>query len=277
MIQEPQRTYVLELWNALGSAAENFVLVGGQALKFTLPDARATKDFDFVLDVVSIRELGLPIGRVLEGLGYTVIPESRRNFQFEKRIPNTPHVMRIELMGPAGLERQSGFRIAVDAGVHARACDGGEIALAESDVYEITGVLPTGERACAPIRVTRPHALVLMKVLAMDDRYRNLRGMQHYEHDRESARVHVADIVAVLSAQVDPHLFRTRFIAQLDCADGIRERAARLSIEYFSHANCPGLLLYEEYLHETLAFDDTAEITREVSRAEKLVQTLAFS
>ena len=32
MIPEPQRTYVLELWSELGSAAADFVLVGGQAL-----------------------------------------------------------------------------------------------------------------------------------------------------------------------------------------------------------------------------------------------------
>ena len=55
MIPEPQRTYVLELWSELGSACAGFVLVGGQALKFAIPHARATKDFDFVLDVVALR------------------------------------------------------------------------------------------------------------------------------------------------------------------------------------------------------------------------------
>jgi hypothetical protein len=38
-IPEPQRTYVLELLTALGPAAEGFVLVGAQALKFVLPHA----------------------------------------------------------------------------------------------------------------------------------------------------------------------------------------------------------------------------------------------
>ncbi len=56
MIPEPQRTYVLELMTSLGRAAEGFILAGAQAMKFLLPQARATRDFDFVLDVVFIRE-----------------------------------------------------------------------------------------------------------------------------------------------------------------------------------------------------------------------------
>ncbi|MGC2332302.1 MAG: hypothetical protein WA581_12675 [Candidatus Acidiferrales bacterium] len=36
MIPEPQRTYVLELMAALGSAANDFVLAGAQAMKFTV-------------------------------------------------------------------------------------------------------------------------------------------------------------------------------------------------------------------------------------------------
>lgn len=223
MIQEPQRTYVLELWNALGPAADDFVLAGGQALKFALPYARATKDFDFLLDVASIRETAVPVGRILEGLNYTVVPESR-NFQFEKPIPNSPHIMRVELMGPAELKRRSDIRIDVDKGVHARACIGGGIALAESDRHMIDGFLPTGQPARALVRVTRPHALVLLKCFAMDDRHRNLRGIEHYEHDRESARVHVADIVAVMSAQLNASEFVRQFVAQLERAPELRQR-----------------------------------------------------
>ena len=94
--------------------------MGGQALKFAVPEARATKDFNFVLDVASIREAALPVGRVLEALNYTVVAESR-NFQFQKPIPNSPHIMRVELLGPAGLKRRSDIRIDVEKGVHARA------------------------------------------------------------------------------------------------------------------------------------------------------------
>ena len=36
MIPEPQRTYVLELLAALDSAADDFVVAGVQAMKFTV-------------------------------------------------------------------------------------------------------------------------------------------------------------------------------------------------------------------------------------------------
>ena len=56
MIPEPQKAYLLELLEPLGPAADEFVLVGGQALKFVLGHARATKDFDFLLDAISLRQ-----------------------------------------------------------------------------------------------------------------------------------------------------------------------------------------------------------------------------
>jgi hypothetical protein len=45
MIPEPQQTYLLEFLAALGPAAKDFVIAGAQAIKFTLPEARGTKDF----------------------------------------------------------------------------------------------------------------------------------------------------------------------------------------------------------------------------------------
>ena len=52
MIPEPQKTYVLELLQALGPAADEFVVAGAQAMKLMVDRTRATKDVDFVLDVV---------------------------------------------------------------------------------------------------------------------------------------------------------------------------------------------------------------------------------
>jgi hypothetical protein len=48
MIPEPQRTRVLELLAALGSAADDFVVAGAQAMKFALDASRGTKDVDFL-------------------------------------------------------------------------------------------------------------------------------------------------------------------------------------------------------------------------------------
>jgi hypothetical protein len=57
----------LELLNALGQAADDFVVAGAQAMKFVLERARATKDsrnqgLDFVLDVIGLQGENLSIG-----------------------------------------------------------------------------------------------------------------------------------------------------------------------------------------------------------------------
>jgi hypothetical protein len=99
LIPEPRRTYLLELLNALGPAAEDFIVAGAQAMKFAVAQARATKDVDFLLNVVALRKAPLQLAQVFEKLGYTPVPESR-NFQFEKPIPGSSEKMRIEFMAP---------------------------------------------------------------------------------------------------------------------------------------------------------------------------------
>jgi hypothetical protein len=164
MIPEPQRTYVLELLSALGPTSEDLVLAGAQAMKFALDKARATKDVDFVLDVIALRAESLRLAEVLAGLGYTAV-EGARNFQFEKDIPNSREKMRIEFMAPEEYKRRADFRVDVQQGVHALACTGGTIALAESDTRALTGHLPNGDAFAGNVRVTRSHALVMLKLL----------------------------------------------------------------------------------------------------------------
>ena len=170
MIPEPQRTYVLELLAALGPAAKDFVIAGAQAIKFTVKDARGTKDVDFILNVIALRAEPLQLEAVLKRLSYTAIAGAR-NFQFEKTIPNSKEIMRIEFMAPEEFKRAADFRVDVQKGIHARACTGGTIALAESDEYPLEGRLPDGQPYAARVRVTRPHALVMLKLLALFDRF----------------------------------------------------------------------------------------------------------
>jgi hypothetical protein len=109
-------------------------------MKFMVDRARATKDIDFVLDVVKLRGEPLSLSAQLEKLGYTVVVERSRNFQFEKPIPNSRETMRIEFMAPAELRRgETDFRVDVQKGVHARACTGGAIAVAESETHQLVG------------------------------------------------------------------------------------------------------------------------------------------
>ncbi len=81
----------------------------------------------------------------------------------------------------------------------------------ESAPHAISGKLADGSPFETSIRVTKPHALVMLKLLALDDRYRNTRGLAEARHDREEARIHAADIVAIVSVQPDADKFKTDF------------------------------------------------------------------
>lgn len=272
MIPEPQKAYLLELLVPLGPAADELVLVGGQALKFVLGHARATRDFDFLLDAISLRERPAHLAKKLAALGYTVVPESR-NFQYEKPIPGTNEVMRVEFMAPRELKRDNDFRVDIEKGLHARECLGGTIALQESDIHEIQGALPDGTPARASLRVTRSYALVFLKLLALDDRYRNLRGPDHAEHDRNEARVHASDIIAILNAAVDVTAFRDAFYGQFASDATLGMRVTDHLRTYFRDDTSPGMLLYEEALRSGGAVDreTRTQLANELGRAFRMV------
>lgn len=276
VIPEPQRTYLLELLSALGPAAKGLVLVGGHALRFMIARPRATRDFDFVLDVVYLRGCDTSLASVLASLGYSVA-ENARNFQFEKPIPNSPEVMRIEFMAPAEFARRDEIRVDVQNGVHGRACVGGSIVVVETDGYEVVGSLPDGRPARVEVKVTRPHALVFLKLLAMDERYHNVRGSAHAEHDREEARIHAGDIVAVLSAQANLGEFRNRFARQFGQDAALKGRAYQIIRDYFRDETKPGLVLYGESLITSLPSDETVrDLGSELHRAQRLVSSFVL-
>lgn len=275
VIPEPQKTYLLELLHALGPAADEFVVAGAQAMKFMVERARATKDIDFVLDVVKLRGEPLLLAAQLENLGYAAVDGSR-NFQFEKPIPNSAETMRIEFMAPEEFRREKDFRVDIQNGVHARACTGGAIAVAESGVHQLAGRLPDGSEFTASLRVTKPHALVMLKLLALDDRYRNIRGPAEARHDREEARTHAADIVAIVSAQLDIAQFREAFQRQFESDPPLGERVSQILGEYFREDVSPGMLVYEEFLvaDKPLDRDTRREVARELERAHQLIKRI---
>jgi hypothetical protein len=276
MIFEPQRAYILELITALGSAADGFVLAGAQAMKFFIPRARGTRAFDFVLDTISLRGQPANIAGKLGELGYVPV-EGARNFQFQKTIPHSREVMRIEFMASEEHRRPSDFRVDIQEGVHARACTGGTIVLVESDPYELSGRLPSGEQVRGSLRVTRPHALVMLKCLAVDDRYQNVRGPAVAEHDRNEARVHAADIIAIVSAQSDVLGFRSGFDRQFGADRDLATKVHNIVQEYFGTETAPGFLLYEEFLVANSPAGDSDQrraVTAELDRACMLMRCL---
>jgi hypothetical protein len=223
-------------------------------MKFMVDRARATKDIDFVLGVVV---------------------ERSRNFQLEKPIPKSRETLRIEFMAPEELKPgETDFRVDVQKGVHARACTGGAIAIAESETHQLVGRLPDGLEFTASLRVTKPHALVMLKLLALDDRYRNIRGPAEARHDREESRTHAADILAIVSAQTNPAQFKEAFRRQFEADPPLGVRESRVLCEYFSESTSPGLLVYEEFLVADRPLDrdarrDVAQLVEQLLPAER--------
>ena len=178
-------------------------------------------------------------------------------------------------MAPAEFARKDDIRVDVQDGVHGRACIGGSIVLVETDEQEVKGSLPNGQPAQARIRVTRPHALVLLKLLALDDRYRNVRGLIHAEHDREEAGTHAADIVAVMSAQANLGEFRRAFGAQFGGDAPLKVRTYDTIRGYFGDESRPGLILYGESLVASQpAGESVRELATELRRAQRIVSSL---
>ena len=179
-------------------------------------------------------------------------------------------------MAPAEFVRKKNQkRVRVQNGIHGHECAGGSIVLVETDEYEVGGHLPDGKPARAKVQVTRPHAFVLLKLLAMDDRYRNVRGLAHAEHDREEARIHAGDIVAVLGAQANLGEFRNGFAGQFGQDTALKARTYQVIRDYFGDESKPGLILYGESLIAGRPSDETVrDLNDELRTAQRFVSSL---
>ncbi|MDI6808233.1 MAG: hypothetical protein QME66_04530 [Candidatus Eisenbacteria bacterium] len=130
----------------------------------------------------------------------------------------------------------------------------------ESDRVMIIGKLPSGDLARASLRVARPHALAMPKLFATDDRYRNIRGPEEAEHDRNKARIHGADFVFIVRANIERPDFRVSFRSQFGDDLDLRDEALGIISTYFANSVAPGILLYAEFCQmQGLGNDRTAE------------------
>jgi hypothetical protein len=149
-------------------------------------------------------------------------------------------------------------------------------ALAESDEYPLEGGLPDGKPYATRVRVTRPQSLVMLKLLAVYDRYHNIRGPQEARHDREEAQTHAADIVAIVKARPDLAIFKAQFEGQFGADPELGIRVNTILRDFFRDVNAPGYLLYEEYLAATLPAGRAtqSEIREESARAHRILQRI---
>jgi antirestriction protein len=83
---------------------------------------------------------------------------------------------------------------------------------------------------------------VVSKLLALDDPYRNIRGLAEARHDREEARTHAADIVAIVSAQADADKFKTDLQQQFQADAELGLRVLKILGTYFREITGPSLV-----------------------------------
>jgi hypothetical protein len=245
-VTELQKSHLIELLFELKELANSFILIGGQALPYITKSPRTTKDIDFILDVYDLRETDKSIADVLSRLNY--IPKEHY-FQFEKEI--SPELkIRIEFLASEREQRTNNIRVDIQDNIHARSCTGAEIVVRESYLKTLNGFLPNGQPAEVKIRVVKAHALLMLKLLAMDDRYRNLRGPDEYEHDRDEARVHAADTVKIVHEHIQNPDFVKSFWTQFKADKDLKDRCYAIIKDRYQDkiANSIGIILYEEFL-----------------------------
>jgi hypothetical protein len=94
--------------------------------------------------------------------------------------------------------------------------------------------------------------------------------------NREEARIHSSDIIAIVSGQVDAADFRANFDKQSDEEDALAARVGEILKHYFKSDVSPGLLLYEELLvaDQPSGSDVRRQIKEEVLRAHALISKM---
>jgi hypothetical protein len=88
----------------------------------------------------------------------------------------------------------------------------------------------------------------MLKLLALRDRYNNLRGAKEARHDREEAQTHASDIVAILKTVPDIPGFNAQFIGQFHTNPTLGLHILSLLLDFFRDITSPGLLVYSEYV-----------------------------
>jgi hypothetical protein len=116
----------------------------------------------------------------------------------------------------------------------------------------------------------------MLKLLALYDRYHNIRGPEEARHDREEAQTHAADIVAIVNARLDLAGFKDQFEGQFAPEPELGKGVNGILSDFFRDVNAPGYLLYEEYLAATLPTGRAtqAEIREESARAHRILQRI---
>jgi hypothetical protein len=111
----------------------------------------------------------------------------------------------------------------------------------------------------------------MLKLLALADRYNNIRGPEEARHDREEAQTHASDIVAILHVITDIPSFNTAFVTQFHSEAPLGISVFRILADYFRDGASPGLLLYAEHVASNLPAATRETINVEIDKALHVV------
>ncbi|HWO27444.1 MAG TPA: hypothetical protein VNO32_01460 [Candidatus Acidoferrum sp.] len=116
----------------------------------------------------------------------------------------------------------------------------------------------------------------MLKLLALRDRYSNLRGAKEARHDREEAQTHASDIVAILKAIPDMPRFTAQFTGQFHTDPALGLHVFSLLHDFFRDMTSPGLLVYSEHVAANLPQDreTPALVQAETDLAQRIVAQL---
>jgi hypothetical protein len=94
----------------------------------------------------------------------------------------------------------------------------------------------------------------MLKIIAVDDRYKNIRGVGHTDHDRDEARINAN--------------FTDKFWRQLNNNTSLKDRIVEILKTYYADIAAPGIQLYREFIRmqkgENLDEDEERRTIREV-------------
>ena len=255
MAADVLKTSLLDLWDAIGPAANRILLGGGyglylkqqhlaQAGESTLipidlwPVPRVTQDLDLFLTteiVADVKSMGA-IREALDSLNYRVIDESKY-LQFVREISET-QVVKIDLLTTQLDELKDTAGIKADdrrarptakdrPNLHADPTDGA-LGLTESALtLEVTGELTSGTAANTMVRIPHPFSYLLMKLTAYRDRKEDPSKElgQHHALDifRIAAMLTQHELAEVIERvdeyESNPQVSSCREVARSDFAD----------------------------------------------------------
>ncbi|MBI5359864.1 MAG: hypothetical protein HZA48_04695 [Planctomycetes bacterium] len=181
--------------------------------------------------------------------------------------------MRIEFMASDKEKRpKDPVRVDIQKGIHAFQCVGAEIVLQQFDYAFIEGNLPDGRPAKVKIRFAKPNAVLMLKLLAIKDRYKNLRRPDKPKENRERAQVHSADSIKIVRHNIQNGNFNKLFWSQFGKEEGLKQQCVEIVMEYFKDIDAPGIQLYREFMQSQYGNIDEAEVSRALREMKLLLQ-----